>query len=980
MMRSALCLLLLTQALAFGSYPVGASYFQGQEISTPSNPPGGHDDIYFRSSDGLPVYLNSAGTITPFAPTISPVFTGQVTLPAGTGPTSPGWIFGSPAPSNTGMYYTTSGYTGVGFSYNGVEYFAYNSSPSQFVIENAQLAVSTSGAQFHGAVTNNNSYTGTLFQSTKSNTRGLVLQPWAITPGGIGSDSNVTAAELYFNLYNGSSFVDAFGFYSALHLATITSDTSDHLALSGGTGYSVVMPEITTPNNPPSGYLAIYPKSDNSYYSLTSGGVETKIGGGTPGGSTTQFQYNNAGSFGGSANLVLNGTTPAITQGHALNMNGATNVGHWGVGMGVVGSTLPFPLMSLPHASNGQTVLQIAYDEQALPGGFAFGQFNSPADFESINGSLYYNTFAEYEQGARVKSVLLSPNVAGFNTASPQYPVDATSVLSNLTAPATVTLTAHDSDPSIIGECVSGFDNTSRFNPATTRYDNNTTGCTADGLCYDLSNNYDPAYTDATSCGNAGETWYTNTFIPVTPGAPYLPIPVNGTVETVTVSAYNSTYGYYSPGTSQSVTINDDTDPGSFAAVQDESGSGYIANGTTYTWVIYSIYSTGLRSQGSTVMATDNSDSNPFNWDLNWSAPLGEAPTSYYVYNQTTGNAAYTASPSIVDDNTWSAFVDPGLAGIAYTTGWSSVSGAASYTLTQVNSQYNARLLGTSFVDYGLAPVNQLSPAPLGPFVATPGIHNDGVVLLKNTLTNNNTDATLQVWAGGNSSYAQQWFDNNGNLQAYIDNTGTFTGGLSPISGQFTTYDITANGTLTATQILNSSPGGSNTFQWQPGYGNNQLFRVLSVPTATLPTAANANVLYFDSTPVSGALPAGFGGNITFRTSVNPSPSYTPTGQLFYDMSNNTSSSTYLGEIGLAVYDHNNTTTPLKGLILDSNGTDVSVTIGTGTSAQHVLNTKTATNGSGVGTLTNMPTGVSGNPAGYEQITINGVTHYRPYW
>lgn len=50
------------------------------------------------------------------------------------------------------------------------------------------------------------------------------------------------------------------------------------------------------------------------------------------------------------------------------------------------------------------------------------------------------------------------------------------------------------------------------------------------------------------------------------------------------------------------------------------------------------------------------------------------------------------------------------------------------------------------------------------------------------------------------------------------------------------------------------------------------------------------------------------------------------------------------------------------------------------TPQQHTLNTTTATNGVGVGTITNLPAGFSGNPTGYIQITINGGTHVIPYW
>jgi len=50
----------------------------------------------------------------------------------------------------------------------------------------------------------------------------------------------------------------------------------------------------------------------------------------------------------------------------------------------------------------------------------------------------------------------------------------------------------------------------------------------------------------------------------------------------------------------------------------------------------------------------------------------------------------------------------------------------------------------------------------------------------------------------------------------------------------------------------------------------------------------------------------------------------------------------------------------------------------TSTTPTHILNTN-STMGAGVGTFTNVP-GAAGNPAGYIQITINGVTSYIPYF
>lgn len=54
------------------------------------------------------------------------------------------------------------------------------------------------------------------------------------------------------------------------------------------------------------------------------------------------------------------------------------------------------------------------------------------------------------------------------------------------------------------------------------------------------------------------------------------------------------------------------------------------------------------------------------------------------------------------------------------------------------------------------------------------------------------------------------------------------------------------------------------------------------------------------------------------------------------------------------------------------------VTIGNGTTAQHIINGATKTDGAQTGTLTNAPT--AGNPAGYLKVTINGTTSYIPFW
>lgn len=46
----------------------------------------------------------------------------------------------------------------------------------------------------------------------------------------------------------------------------------------------------------------------------------------------------------------------------------------------------------------------------------------------------------------------------------------------------------------------------------------------------------------------------------------------------------------------------------------------------------------------------------------------------------------------------------------------------------------------------------------------------------------------------------------------------------------------------------------------------------------------------------------------------------------------------------------------------------------------HTLNTTLATNGAQVGTLTNLPTAVSGNPTGFIVIKVNGTNRNIPFW
>jgi len=83
---------------------------------------------------------------------------------------------------------------------------------------------------------------------------------------------------------------------------------------------ALFLEELSPPNSVGDGTVALYGKDDSGvtklYFKNESG--ETEIGsggGGTPGGSDTQIQYNNGGAFGGAADLTFNDGTGDITVG-----------------------------------------------------------------------------------------------------------------------------------------------------------------------------------------------------------------------------------------------------------------------------------------------------------------------------------------------------------------------------------------------------------------------------------------------------------------------------------------------------------------------------------------------------------------------------------------------------------------------------------------------------------------------------------------
>lgn len=105
-----------------------------------------------------------------------------------------------------------------------------------------------------------------------------------------------------------------------------TGSTDNALLRADGTGGStaqasaitvddngaITIPEISAPSTPAAGKVVIYAKSDNKVYRKGEDGTEAELGGGgSPGGSTKEVQYNNAGALAGNSNFFFE-TSPAV--------------------------------------------------------------------------------------------------------------------------------------------------------------------------------------------------------------------------------------------------------------------------------------------------------------------------------------------------------------------------------------------------------------------------------------------------------------------------------------------------------------------------------------------------------------------------------------------------------------------------------------------------------------------------------------------
>lgn len=176
--------------------------------------------------------------------------------------------------------------------------------------------------------------------------------------------------------------------------------------------------DIKVPDTVGTAYTFTLPNSagTNDYYLKTDGNGNTSwsevtgTGGGTPGGSTTQLQYNNAGAFAGAA-VTTDGTNLHLTSGAEVRFNDSDNSNYVGIAassvvtantsyklpdtVGTAGQVLK--VASSPAPTSTSASLIWADDLQggagASPGGSdGFVQFNDAGLFNGDAGFIYNKT------------------------------------------------------------------------------------------------------------------------------------------------------------------------------------------------------------------------------------------------------------------------------------------------------------------------------------------------------------------------------------------------------------------------------------------------------------------------------------------------------------------------------------------------------------------------------------------------------------
>lgn len=377
-------------------------------------------------------------------------------------------------------------------------------------------------------------------------------------------------------------------------------------------------------------------------------------------------------------------------------------------------------------------------------------------------------------------------------------------------------------------------------------------------------------------------------------------------------------YAIYADGkrsfTGGLVTRSLDTSPTAPVTVQNPvgAGTGYTANSQTENYTIYPMFlglrtSSGLAAAitfdaslaqvqaniswtanalipddylivntttnkaaltGGVVSAIDTDDwlsysdpgvsSNSLNIQVQWTAPPHGGMVDYYVYNQTSGLAAYVGSTALIltDSGAWSAFSDPGVTNLNFSLSWinaaSTTATFAQCALLKPSNTYDFAGLATTLADdsTGWGAFVTTTPTSI-PDVAVLG---DGFSRFRNTL--GGTETPLNAYAPGSGAHSQDWYDETGARSAYVTSDGSFH-----ISGSGAYYGNVQG------SLYGSVVGGTATLA---GFSNTGNFSNASNNNAALFIDASLNASVYEygilttSARTSSTPLAGFGGGLKF--------------------------------------------------------------------------------------------------------------------
>ena len=192
-----------------------------------------------------------------------------------------------------------------------------------FTTSTARAAATQDAVRMQGRAGGTSGYVATVTPATLTASRTLTLPDATgtlyVSGAALGTPSSGTVtnltgtASININGTVGSS-APAAGTFTTVNLAGSTSGTVALTAPAVAGTQSYTLPTAA-------------PAANGYALTSTTGGVMSwaaTSGGGSPGGSTTQIQYNNAGAFAGTSNLVYDGTNVQINNQASLRLSNAT--------------------------------------------------------------------------------------------------------------------------------------------------------------------------------------------------------------------------------------------------------------------------------------------------------------------------------------------------------------------------------------------------------------------------------------------------------------------------------------------------------------------------------------------------------------------------------------------------------------------------------------------------------------------------------